>query len=119
MVTATADSAVVSCLAMVLAAAAAAARAALQPIVQDQALYFKNLAEMKTELESLTLPANASLFTYDAVAMYPSINTADCMARLTEYLLKDEVSGRYGFSQRDCDGHVPCPHHCQLICGNL
>ena len=54
--------------------------ATLQPIVQDQALYFKNSAELKTELESLTLPANASLFTYDAVAMYPSINTADCMA---------------------------------------
>ena len=71
---------------------------ALQPIVQDQALYFKNSAELKTELESLTLPANASLFTYDAVAMYPSINTADCMARLTEYLSKDEVSDRYGFS---------------------
>ena len=71
---------------------------ALQPIVQDQALYFKNSAELKTELESLTLPANASLFTYDAVAMYPSINTADCMARLTEYLSKKEVSCRYGFS---------------------
>jgi hypothetical protein len=72
--------------------------AALQPIVQDQALYFKNSAALKTELESLILPANASLFTYDAVAMYPSINTADCMARLTEYLSKEEVSSRYGFS---------------------
>jgi hypothetical protein len=71
--------------------------AALQPIVQDQALYFKNSAALKTELESLILPANASLFTYDAVAMYPSINTADCMARLTEHLSKEEVSGRYGF----------------------
>ena len=74
--------------------------ATLQPIVKDQALYFKNSAELKTELESLTLPANASLFTYDAVAMYPSINTADCMARLTGYLSKEEVSGKYGFSAK-------------------
>ncbi|KAL3763565.1 hypothetical protein ACHAW5_008108, partial [Stephanodiscus triporus] len=43
---------------------------ALQPIVKDQALYFKNSAELKTEeLESLTLPANASLFTYDALLL--------------------------------------------------
>ena len=41
--------------------------ARLQPIVKDQALYFKNLAELKSDLEG-------------AVAMYPSINTADCMA---------------------------------------
>jgi len=47
----------------------------LQPIVQDQALYFKNMAELKFELENLRLPANASLFTYNAMAIYPSINT--------------------------------------------
>jgi hypothetical protein len=72
--------------------------ATLQPIVQDQALYFKNSAELKTDLEDLALPANASLFTYDAVAMYPSINTTDCLARLSGYLSKEEVSGKYGFS---------------------
>ena len=70
----------------------------LQPIVQDQALYFKNSVELKTELEALALPANASLFTYDAVGMYPSIDTADCLARLTGYLSQKEVSGKYGFS---------------------
>ena len=52
----------------------------LQPLVQDQALYFKNSAELKTDLKDLALPANASLFTYDAVAMYPGINTTDCLA---------------------------------------
>ena len=70
----------------------------LQPIVQDQALYFKNSAELKTELENLTLPANASLFTYDAVAMYPSINTTDCLDRLSGYLSKDEITKQYGYS---------------------
>ena len=72
--------------------------AMLQPIVQDQALYFKNSAKLKTDLEELALPANASLFTYDAVAMYPSINTTDCLARLSGYLSKEEVSSKYGFS---------------------
>ena len=51
----------------------------LQLIVRDQALYFKNLVELKTDLEALSLPANASLFTYNAVAMYPSISTEDCL----------------------------------------
>ena len=55
-------------------------------------------AKLKTDLEDLALPANASLFTYDAVAMYPSINTTDCLARLSGYLSKEEVSGKYGFS---------------------
>jgi hypothetical protein len=70
----------------------------LQPIVRDQALYFKNLVELKTDLEALSLPTNASLFTYYAIAMYPSMNTNDCLARLTGYLSKTEVSGKYGFS---------------------
>jgi hypothetical protein len=69
----------------------------LQPIVKDQALYFKNSVDLKTELESLALPANATLFTYDAVAMYPSIDTADCLARLSEYLSREEIAGKYGF----------------------
>ena len=43
--------------------------ATLQPIVKDQALYFKNLAELKSDLEGLTLPHNDSLFTYNAVTM--------------------------------------------------
>ncbi len=72
--------------------------ATLQPIVQDQALYFKNSAELKTNLEGLTLPPNASLFTYNAVAMYPNINTANCLARLLVYLSDTEVATKYGFS---------------------
>ena len=72
--------------------------ATLQPTVQDQALCFKNSAKLKTDLKDLALPANASLFTYDAVAMYSSINTTDCLARLSGYLSKEEVSSKYGFS---------------------
>jgi hypothetical protein len=72
--------------------------ATLQPIVKDQALYFKNLAKLKSDLEELDLPPNASLFTYDAVAMYPRINTADCLTQLSGYLSNKEVSSMYGFS---------------------
>jgi hypothetical protein len=72
--------------------------ATLQPIVQDQALYFENSAKLKTDLKDLVLPANASLFMYDVVAMYPSINTTDCLAQLSGYLSKEEVSSKYGFS---------------------
>jgi hypothetical protein len=65
--------------------------------VKDQALYFKNLAELKSDLKGLTLPHNASLFTYNAVVMYPSINAADCLAQLLGYLSNTDVSSRYGF----------------------
>jgi hypothetical protein len=73
----------------------------LQPIVKDQALYFKNLADLKSDLVNLDLPPNASLFTYDAMVMYPSIDTADCLACLSEYLSDPEVSTMYGFSSAD------------------
>ncbi len=71
--------------------------ATLQPIVKDQVLYFKNSAELKSDLENLTLPPNASLFMYDAVAMYQSIDTTDCLACLSGYLSNKEVSRTYGF----------------------
>jgi hypothetical protein len=57
-----------------------------------------NSAKLKLDLKELDLSPNASLFTYDAVAMYPSINTADCLAQLSGYLLNKEVSSMYGFS---------------------
>ncbi len=71
--------------------------ATLQPIVKDQVLYFKNSAELKSDLNNLTLLPNASLFMYDAVAMYPSIDTTNCLVCLSGYLSNKEVSGTYGF----------------------
>ena len=72
----------------------------LQPIVKDQVLYLKNTAALKEELECMEMPPNASLFTYDAVAMYPSINTTQCIARLSDYLSSPEISSKYGFSPK-------------------
>jgi hypothetical protein len=48
----------------------------------------------------MTLPTNASLFTYDAVAMYPSINTAQCLDRLVGFLLSPDISQRYGINPK-------------------
>ncbi len=70
--------------------------AQLQPIVKDQVLYFKNLAKHKGDFEDMTLPANTSLFTYDAVAMYPCINTAKILDRQSGFLSSPEISSRYG-----------------------
>ncbi|KAL7526149.1 hypothetical protein ACHAXR_001344, partial [Thalassiosira sp. AJA248-18] len=69
----------------------------LQPIVKAQTTNFKNSFELKQELDTMTLPANASLFTYDAVLMYTNINTDDCIKRLSKFLSARE--------QTDCFPH--------------
>ena len=47
----------------------------LQPIAQSQPLYFPNSVALKEEYERLTLKPSHSLFTYDAIKMYPNIPT--------------------------------------------
>ncbi len=69
--------------------------AQLQPVVKDEALYLKNSAKLKGDLDEMTLPANASLFTYDAVAIYPSINTAQCLDRQSGFFLSPDISQQY------------------------
>ena len=59
----------------------------LQPIVKDQATYFKDSFALKQELDKMHLPPNACIFTYDAISMYTNIETEDCINRLSEYLL--------------------------------
>ncbi len=70
----------------------------LQPIVQDQALYLKNSAELKSEMEQLDFPANISLFMYDAMAMYPNIDTVQYIKWLSNYLTDPNISSRFGYS---------------------
>ena len=59
----------------------------LQPIVKAQRTYFKNSFALKEELLTLTLPSNASLFTFDTVSMYTNIDTEECISRLESYLM--------------------------------
>ena len=59
----------------------------LQPLVKAQATYFKDSFCLKQWLNSLTLPPNSSLFTYDAISMYTNIDTEDCIASLSTFLL--------------------------------
>ena len=68
--------------------------------MKDWALYFKNLAALKEELERMEMPPNASLFIHDTVTMYPSINTAQFIVCLLEYLSSMEISSKYGFSSK-------------------
>jgi hypothetical protein len=67
----------------------------LQPIVKEQSTYFKNSAELKKELNKLTLPPNALLFTYNAVSMYTNVNTENCIAYIKEYLLQPATHYRF------------------------
>jgi hypothetical protein len=46
-------------------------------------------------LDKISLPPNASIFTYDAISMYTNINTDDCIERLTTFLLNPNTKRLY------------------------
>ncbi len=59
----------------------------LQPIVKKQHTYFKNSFKLKQHFDTMEpLPANACLFTYDAISMYTNSNTQQRIGRLTSFL---------------------------------
>jgi len=62
----------------------------LQPIVKAQHTYFKNSFELKQELDTITVPPNASVITFDAISMYTKIDTEDCIQRLSDFLFSPE-----------------------------
>ena len=59
---------------------------ALQPVVTSQPFYFKDSFTLKQEIDKLVLPANASIITFDAVAMYTNIDIDDSIARIIGFL---------------------------------
>jgi hypothetical protein len=69
----------------------------LQPIVKEQATYFKDSYALKQELETMYLPPNACIFTYDAVSMYTNIETEDCIKRLSNCLLDPTTIAAYPY----------------------
>jgi hypothetical protein len=58
----------------------------LQPIVASQPFYFKDLFSLKQEIDKLVLPPNASIITFDAVAMYTIIDINDSIERIMNFL---------------------------------
>jgi hypothetical protein len=59
---------------------------ALQPVVTSQPFYFKDSFTLKQEIDKLVLPTNASIITFDAVAMYTNIDIDDSIARIIGFL---------------------------------
>jgi hypothetical protein len=55
-------------------------------MVISQPTYFKDSFALKHELNILVIPANASIFTYDAVSMYTNINIDDCLECISTFL---------------------------------
>ncbi len=49
----------------------------LQPLMTDQPTYFKDSFALNHELNTLVIPPNASLFTYNAVSIYTNIQIDD------------------------------------------
>ena len=112
---------------------------ALQPVVTSQPTYFKDSFALKRELNTLVIPPNASLFTYDAVSMYTNIEIDDCLERISTFLstIWDRIecaavisameivmrNNRMRFGDlifhQTRDGHVTCPHDRKSLRCNL
>ena len=59
----------------------------LQPIMFAQKSYIRNSFELKDVLTQLVrLPSGASLYTYDAIGMYPNIEQEECITTLATFL---------------------------------
>ena len=58
----------------------------LQIVARQQKSYFKDSIELKKQLDALTLPDNARLFTADAVSMYTNIPTEKGLHIVAQYL---------------------------------
>jgi hypothetical protein len=70
----------------------------LQPMAKAQQSYFKDSRALKKLLIDLHLPHNASVFSFDAVAMYSNIDSNACLLVLTEYLRRDETRRKFNYN---------------------
>jgi hypothetical protein len=68
----------------------------LQPIVANQPFYFKDSFSLKQKLDKLVLPPNASIITFDAIAMYTNIDIDDSIDQIIPYLLRFGTSTTAG-----------------------
>ena len=65
----------------------------LQIAAQQCQCYFKDTFELKKQLEDVTLPPGALLFTADATSMYTNIPTNKALRRIKEYLEEKKYDG--------------------------
>ena len=63
----------------------------LQEVAQSTVSYFENTLELKKQLLELHLPANARLFTADAVSMYTNISTHTVLNLIGKYLTQYQL----------------------------
>ena len=63
--------------------------------MKAQRTYFKDSFALKDILDTLLLPSNASLFTYNAISMYTKIDTKDCIERLSNLLQSPDMLCRF------------------------
>ena len=69
--------------------------AMLQPIVKAMPSYFKDSFTLTKLLRKIKLSGNCSIFSFDAISMYTKINTADCLKRLSEFLLLPSTQDKF------------------------
>ena len=67
----------------------------LQPIVKAMPSYFKDSFTLTKILRNLKLSGKCSIFSFDAISMYTKINTEDCLARLSAFLLNPSTQERF------------------------
>lgn len=67
----------------------------LQPMAKAQQSYFKDSRALKKLLDNLYIPSNASVFSFDAVAMYSNIDSKACLEVMTAYLRRDDTREKF------------------------
>ena len=67
----------------------------LQPIVKTQPAYLKDTFDLKKELAKRDVGWLYSLFTCDDVSMYTDIDTTECIACLSAFLLSEETQAQF------------------------
>ena len=117
---------------------------ALLPLAATQKLYVKNSFEFKRDLAKAELGPNCSIFTYDAVNLYPSIPTDECIQCITSWLSKQKNISKEKLTainealvivhkkqqnhlwksfcnprQRHCHRHWACSSHCKPLPWNF
>ena len=67
----------------------------LQPIVKPMPAHLKDFFELTKILSTLNVQKGWIIFSFDAISMYTTIDTQDCISRLSNFLLDPETMFKY------------------------